>query len=211
MIRFACELQTGSHQRCVRCAEHVRKWVRSSHPISKIISHWTIVGRFLKCSSEFSTTVVLDVYSFIIHEIIWLARLGWSKHLSWLNTDASAKTGEYPIVIFFSARERTEFIKSYKLIASESGWNFPTRSAHYFLERISGNRQSVDDLSTQVYLYLLLHARKLAVSKFIWVLQYTLGHTSVIDLTTAGGIETVLRFRSVPIFVVQSEKNTNLP
>ena len=42
----------------------------------------------------------------------------------------SAKTGEYPSAFFFSARERTEFSKSYKLTASESGRNFPIRSAH---------------------------------------------------------------------------------
>ena len=43
---------------------------------------------------------------------------------------ASAKTWEYPSALFFLAREGTEFSKSYKLIASESGRNFPIRSAH---------------------------------------------------------------------------------
>lgn len=42
----------------------------------------------------------------------------------------SAKTREYPSAFFFLARERTEFSKSYKLIASENGRNFPIRSAH---------------------------------------------------------------------------------
>ena len=43
---------------------------------------------------------------------------------------ASAKTGEYPSAFFFLARERTEFNKSYKLIASERREEFshPVRS-----------------------------------------------------------------------------------